>query len=256
MMSVMGILILVTLMLALDLATTVALASRKPPALQEPQRDQEAVDLADLARQVEQWRKEYEASLLEVIRIAEAAGGKSHEIKIAIARLERAHEQIREFELEAAQYAKALAEEAGKDANAWTKLREISRLEQEMTYLQSMIDAERRNPRLTYIVQAGQTKSPILVELGERAIGIGFPDEGQPVLWLTGDDVAMRLRQLSALATSRDVASEYFIILVKPSAFSGRYEGVKMVLTQAGFQVGTDLISERAVVLPKASRQN
>ena len=248
-MSVLGVLILTTLMMCLDLTHVVARAqTSQMPA---PTDDTEDARVVELQHQVEAARRRYETVLKQVQALTQAARIRPQHIQIERAQLEQNLKRVQELETKVQEHRRSMAGPTGKLANAAQKQRRIAALEQEADQLRLRIEAQHASPRLTYIVQEGIEVRPILVELSARTIGIGWPQSRRPALWLKADRPDVRLEQFTSWARTRDRAREYFVILLKPSGFGQTYEDLVAAIRKEGFDVGTDLIPEDAAVLPQ-----
>lgn len=247
MMSVMGILLLITLLLALDL--TFAIATDPPASTDVPEPDTDRAEREALRRQVDAVREHFEAMLADVNRLVGASGDRGREMAELRAMLEQTIAEVGALEARVRKEGEMLPEWRRRQARGRARLEQIARLREEAARLRSRVEAESLNPRLTYIVQRDESKTAILLDISTDAFGIGSPDPSQSVLWLSAPDVSERLRQLAAWAGSHDPATAYFVILARPATFDDLYGRVRLTLRRLGFDVGTEPIPDRAIVL-------
>ncbi len=243
--AVMGILILITLLMALDLTVTIsqpAQAAAKPGMAS-------ATDLAALRARQTHLEQQYREALARATQLGEMQGADDTVVQQARGRLVLAYQHLEALQ-EKVERARAILADAPNPKEVQAQLDELDRAEAEIERLSALIDQRRRHPRLSYIHQRGATRTPILIDVSNRAFGVGMIDDPESALWLTNPDKALRLRQLQELARNRNSHREYFVLLLRPSAFD-QYDAVNQVLRSAGFAVGLELIEEATIVLPR-----
>ena len=248
MMSVMGILILVTLLMALQLTDSVAAVSAVAAAdLDEaddpvdPEEKSQLQARADrLAREIEQIMQKLEKEAHLSIDQREVARGLQEVIA-------EKHRRIRELQ-QRVRAARQSAESGEEDDK--TLDRRLILLRQEANRLRGELADAQLNPKLTYIVQRGEGKSPLIVELRGDRIGVGVPQDQGAATWFRADDQVLRIRQFMAWMKTRDAGSEYFVVILKPSGME-TYQVVLDAIRKAGFDAGTDYVEEKIGVLPE-----
>ena len=248
MMSVMGILILVTLLMALQLTGSVAAVSAvaaadlddvdDPVDIEEKSRLQTQADR--LAREIEEVTRKLEKEALLSVDQREVARGLQEVIA-------EKHRRIRELQ-QRVRAARQSAESGEEDDKVLD--RRLILLRQEANRLRGELADARLNPKLTYIVQRGEGKSPMIVELRGDRIGVGVPQDQGAAAWFRANDQELLIRQFTAWMESRDAESEYFVVILKPSGME-MYGRLLEAIRKAGFDAGTDYVEEKIGVLPE-----
>ena len=250
MMTVMGILLLIALLLALQLTDAVDAAAsqdggetttRVDGLMSPAELDAMAAEVDAMRESLNEKRASYDRALLgESLR--------EDHIESARQRVEELAESLAESQDKIDQ-AEAILEDAEdqSDDRVATAASAVV-LREKIESLEAELDEQGRAKRLTYLVDENTGKQPILVEFSATLVGIGSPKRPEEALWLTGDDMEAQIQAVVELAGGRDPRSEYFVILLKPSAFQ-HYDALRAALTKAKFQVGTELVPEDAFVL-------
>lgn len=243
--SVMGILVLITLMMSLELQETVEQVQTPAPQTATPPPE---TTVAELKQKREQLQAQYEKAVAELSAVAEMTGDKSSVLREQLARLQTTITEMEQLERRVREIQTQTEELAKQEKSMAEKMQETVALEQRASQLRGEIDRLKSNPRLTYIMQQGAGKSPILVELSGQLLGIGSHKTQEPAMWADAKDIDGRIELLLALAGNYSPSTEYFVLLVKPSGFE-HYRQVREKLAEKGFDVGTELLDENQYVL-------
>ncbi len=246
MMTTMGILLLVTLLLAVNLTRVVSRETSPPPAETEP--PPSSATLEKLRARASRLEKRYEAALADLSKVTGLGKDQEERARRLREELARTAARVRKLEAKIARLAGS-QEPSGEREKAVAKKRaRLSRLRRRVERLKRKVKERQKNPRLTYIQQEGQSKEPLLVVLTGRRIGVGPPEGRGPALWFTHGEAETRMSRFLDWARGRDAAEEYFVIVLKPSGLSA-YRELKKRLRGAGFDVGTDYVPEETRVL-------
>ena len=247
--TVMGIMILVTLLLALDLAEQVGQAEATEPVTEVVQTGHPVADLEALEQRVAELEAAYEAAARRAARLVEAGG-------LGRADLERAIAQLLELQREALELERQVQQRRSEMAHSPEQQRLQQRYEQiiiarrQAEALREQIEQRRRNPRLTYLLQEQLDRRPVLLEVSGDRLGLGRPDDEESVIWLAQPRQEDRMAALEALMQLYNPRRDYFVILLKPSAGRDGYERVRQLVGRRGFNVGLELLDEDQTVLP------
>jgi hypothetical protein len=244
--SVMGILVFVCLIMALDLSKAV---ETMVDAKSEPNEAPVSEDaIRQLENQVVSLRQEYDRVLARTRDSAQRQAGNRELTSAAQAQFDVVLRDLRELEAQVEQAKKALVAR-NESADKRRKVDQVIKLEVKAQQLEAKLDAMRLHPRLTYIVQPGSTKKPILLELSSSSMGIGRPGVDQPAIWLLSANATQRQQVFLDWISLRDPAQDYVVILLKPSAFGQVYDSLLETIRAQRFDVGTELVEEKMQVL-------
>jgi hypothetical protein len=257
MIAVMGVLILVTLLMALDLTAATASLDRaaEQAVASGPEEADREDDLAarrrliELVREERRLRQRHQGLLSEARDVADASGGElsgeprqiKAELDAMYAQIERLNAEVRQRKEQlhdVSEAQQALREAAGK----------VVALEQRAKQLAAAIEEQKRSPSLTYILQEGGDRRAILVEVSEESLGIGPAQASRSPLWLRGANRRLLLRQFEQAMRLYDPDQDYFVLLIKPSAFGPLHDGIETTARNAGFTIGRELIPEHSSV--------
>ncbi len=245
--TVMGIMILVTLILALDLAAHVGKADQQEHAKEEAEVPQ--VEIETLEERSAALEAEYERASRRTARLAEAGGLDRTALEQAIAELVELQEEAVELEQEVER-----RQDEMEHSPEWERLQQrfekIITTRREADKLHEQIEQRRRNPRLTYLIQDDIERRPVLLEVSGDRIGIGRPDDEESAIWLSQPRKADRHAALRELLALYDARSDYVVIMLKPSADIEAYSELRRLVDQRGFNIGLELLDEQQRVLP------
>ena len=246
-MSTMGIFVLITLILALNLHQALDAGSQVHAESEsvayeiDPARKQE-LERRQATLQV-QYDQLYERTreLTDVIRDSSELDQDAKLLLEQFEQLKALSEQVNQI---------LASEDIGNFEELQERKAELAMLEKTAMQLRTSVEKARLNPRLTYIVQDGFHKQPLLVELSDSRFGIGTPSDPTNAIWLTERRISTRMDTLLSWAGRNDHNGVYFVILLKPSGFEV-YDHLVDRLKGHGFDVGTELIRESDSVLVK-----
>lgn len=250
MMSIMGILVLITLMMALDLWRTASVAQ----AAEEIQPTTVVTgDLPQLEAAEQELRKQYEEAMAMLSGLAGLSGDQKQQIQRRLDELAKLQKLVQEIEKKIIdQSAAARAHGSGKQ-DKQKKLQVIVEMEQRVAQLKAESDELRRNPRITYLIQkqAGQKKAPLLIEWSGRRAGVGSPNPRESAIWIDLPDPAARVQLVMAVVGNYDREAFYVVVLLKPSGFDS-YETLLPIIQKRGYDTGIEMVAEEASVLSEA----
>ena len=247
-MSVMGILILVTLMMALQLTHSVTAASAVDHEVDQistvDPNDSSIDELESKSRRLKQQIDQLSA---QIEREANLSADQQQEATKLRQVLAEKYERITELQ----QKVKRVERKAkSPSVDNRESDRRLILMRQEAKHLKAELDDIKLHPKLTYIVQQGEDKKAMLLELRGDRIGVGAPDDANAAAWFKDKDPDLRFKQFLAWAQSRNRRDEYFVIILKPSGVSF-LDPLKLQLEQLDYDVGIDYVSENVRVLPE-----
>lgn len=248
----MGILIFITIMMALEITMEVDQASPKPQVDSQPVETISDQELEALRARKEMLEERYKTLSIELQRLSEFALSKDPEDE-----LRKLREEMEKLQAELEQLneqVEAIAEAVPKHVEERRRLVEdLGLLEARLTDLELQQQRQRANPKITYILQDGGDKQSIIVEVADSHLAVGLDPEGDGAIWLRDASIDTRLSQLDGILAGRDRAKTAVVLLVKPSAFDS-YLPIYERLVEAGFSVGTELILEQATPFPQPDK--
>jgi len=109
--------------------------------------------------------------------------------------------------------------------------------------LKGELDAARMNRRLTYISMQSFAKSPVLVEIGETAWRVAGAANSAMALTLSDSDIESRHEVLAAFLEGFPPSDHYVLLIIKPSGVL-QYERIRSWLSAERYDVGVDLLPE------------
>lgn len=244
-MSILGIMVLITLLLALDIAD---------PA--SPSRASEIADAAAvtpqevivLETQLNSLRGQHELLVHQVEALARVTGG-SMDLPSLESGVEVAEQQVEALAQQAEQLKSTLDEALADQERAAEIESEALALQKIAQQLLAQMSEQQSNPTLRYLPQANSAKSPVLVSVSADALGVGGTDPAATAVWFTAHTASARRKQLVRLLRTMDARRTYCVVLVKPDAFDGIGQGVMESIRDAGFDVGMDLLRQKEQVL-------
>jgi hypothetical protein len=244
--SVTGIMILVTLLIALELSQR---------ALDSPR-----VQTAIVNKQVEETVQaaEHEIGELEAqlaardATLQQLAGYDHHRL---VAESTDAQRQVERLEAETIKLA-AQAEDARKrqtqiESRGQARqddVRLVEELKNKIAELAAKIEKLQSTNRTIYNAANGSAKTAWLVELTGQAIRTApLGRAAQPTIFSTGSPPET-LAAFLQWARSRDSAAEYFVLLIKPSGIE-TFDQVREELMNLGFELGFDVVDDGETVI-------
>ena len=259
-MSVTGVLIVISLLLAIEIDRQPNEAS---PTGVSGDTDAPIASQAELSEVLDQLvRAETE---LEQLRASEQSKVSESELEASIARLEeevarlmskssvqRGSEEGADKELlargvaivsitsEIEELRKKLEEAAGVVSEQAPQLRD---LEAKVKQAEASVAAARLKGLKVRLVpeQSDTTKEPIIVDLSRtRAVVMRF-DSPQPI-------TAANLPEFYRIIERFEPTKQYFVLFVRPSG-AGRFEQIRQAIVNSGFEVGYDAVEEDTEIL-------
>lgn len=242
--AVIGILLLIVLLMALQLSTSAASASNLEQQIADAHQlesdlgavtaEEQAGDVAIAAaeqRLREQRRSEPRIEQVVARRreLAELYGRIAEVEKL----LRSAFEELR-----------TLTE----DGSARERLEKMVELEQKKERIQAELDAVRRHRGLTYLLNQRFEKTPLLVVASANSMRVGIVGSQQAALTFAHGDVEIRMQAVSQWLQRFSARRYYVLLVVKPSA-QAHVATLRAMITQLGFSQGLDLLPEDWTVL-------
>jgi len=232
--SVTGIMILVTLMMAVELIQRRQQASAQPvvssPISSQPAGEQTAQEIGDLRTRLESQREALK-QLAEIVPGQTA--GQIRELDKVMQRLDAEAAQLQgRYES-----VRRTHEDAGRPLARQTD--DLRKTEERIRELEELVKQVSSEKRVVYNAVDGNLKQAWLVELaGDRMLvaALGKPDKPEVFAGVS------RQADFRAWAAKRDKHREYFVLLVKPSSISA-YKQARTDLTELGFDLGYDLLA-------------
>lgn len=241
---VTGILILITLLLALELVTRIDVGQR--PSV-------DVADVATLERRITTAEEEQTQLLAEVRELDQLISqtaetpltplaGSIEELRGAVMARRAANDQARanlgtlkgNIETEQ-QQAEILQEQVS------TMLAEIRRDAASTAAAVAALDEQAQENRLRFLPGEGDGKQPLIVECDARQIRMGRPNERGELIEMAAWQGFAAARELNNWATRRDRQREYFVLFTRPDGVAN-YERAKRDLEALGFDVGWDAV--------------
>lgn len=246
--SVTGVIILVTLLLAVELI-------KRPPALASESQDRANDELrAQIAALDEE-----QAVLKEVVRgdaefLRESAS-------LSLADLEQTQREaashVGEMENSIRAIAGSLKDAIDRRDRAESELSNVendslAQLHAKNAALSSELDIIKSSNQVVYNQSRSEGKSPWLVDLQSNCIRVLKPGHAEVTFDFKDVSEADRVRRFVEWATTRDPKKDYFVLLVRPESI-GAYQAVYEKVNELKYDLGFDLLasdSEVSVVFP------
>lgn len=247
--SVTGIMILVTLMMAVELAMRPQKTKAVVP-MSTAHVEVLRTTMAEAAKEVEQLRARHERgtqALKEVAAIsASELQAEARELERILERLQREANEL-EQKKQDVQNRKEAADKNKVDREA--DRRKTDELVEKIKEMEEQLAKLKQQNRVVYNPAPGSSKSAWLVEIaGNRVLAAELEKPEKPQVF----DQPTRLADFLAWARGRDRRREYFVLLVKPSGIEA-FTQIHVQLKQAGFDLGFDLLSaEQSAIDPQA----
>ncbi len=246
--GVIGILLLIVLLMCLDLSRVTAEAGGTVERL-------EAARLLerDLDSLLAQERKT-DKSVRELRARLRRQAGAQPPIDLVVARrreLSMLYERIASVERAVHEGFEGLRELTG-NGGALRQLEEVIEIEQTRERLESELDAAKRHPGLTYMLNQRFSKTPLLVVASRDALRVGIVGSEQAVLTFLQRDFETRKQALAQWLQRFDGQANYVLLAAKPSA-QRHVNVLRAMITELGFSQGLDLLPEDWSVLHYSS---
>ncbi|MGH7192085.1 MAG: hypothetical protein ACREJM_00960, partial [Candidatus Saccharimonadales bacterium] len=244
--SVTGIMILVTLLMALELSQRV-LQSPKVQTMVVSHDLKQAIAAAEAAAAALQTQL---AARDE--RLQQLAGLDERRLRADTQDVER---QISQLDSETATLA-ARAERAEKRkqqlaADSQARQSDVARaaqLTERIAQVEAQLAKLKSSNRVLYNPAQGSSKSAWLVELTDSELRAAPLGKAQPPTVFSGATPAARLAAFKKWSEARDRGAEYFVLVIKPSGVL-LFEQLYEVLLDSGFDLGFDVVDSSQMVL-------
>lgn len=242
--SVTGIMVLVTLVLALELI------QRKESSAQE--RSKQIIDqVAEVTGSIEHIQKDIEQTQQEIERLRQVLARKRQDaIDLATHDVERIRQRVgdlrriqtdleRELEELARQLAKIReSNEDAKHTNATVSPAQIERLEQQLADTRDQLERIKKSKGPIYAPNPGESRSPWLIQISANKIMVAQVGKS------ARPSEFGNLAAFAGWLRGQSHRSDYFMLLVKPDGVK-LFDQLRKLLKQQRFDVGYDVLSEK-----------
>ncbi len=134
------------------------------------------------------------------------------------------------------------------DSEIHAQLDETLTLEQQAARLKTELTAVRRHQGLTYLLNAGFAKTPLLVVVAADELRVGVVGARRGALTFAAPQPELRQRSLEQWLAQYTPTDHYVLLVVKPSG-QPQVDALRRLVTTAGFAQGLDLCPEDWTVL-------
>lgn len=229
--SIMGILLMVTLLMALDQSRS----GRGTPAAVPTTESMESL----LAQ------KEHLAQVMRDLRAKAGASTNSPFSRLLSKRLEleRLYSKIEAMNSQVARSYAVVASEVDANSDVAGLLRDLNLAAQEVERLKGEIQNVRERRRMTYIISKQFPKKPIIVEIAEKEWNISFEPESNNSFALVATDVNRALALLRSQIEDFPPDQYFVVLVVKPSGMAS-YKNVDEMLEDRGYDRGLEPLPE------------
>lgn len=230
--SVMGILLFIVLMMALQMKIVANAVAQSSPEDPIPPAIEAAVAKEKVAAQ--------EAEIEQLREILGQSSAQSRDRIVALrARLQSLYDQIGELdERTASSYEEVL--DRVKDDKV---LADGIRREQDLLKLRKELEEAKLARRLTYIANQDFPKQPLIVELDRNGMRFAPSAGADDTTSLPGNE-SVRFKQLHALLAGYAPDAYYVLFVMKPSAMTAETRKLIDAVKALGYQHGEDVIPE------------
>lgn len=244
--SVTGIIILLTLILALELVT------RDPSAPGGSSPDNSERLRQEIAKATEESARLEEVLERGAARVQELAAASPQQL----ARAKREFEQeVRRLEAEVEQLVQQAGASSREKEEAIAKSedredehKELKRLEATLKSLAEKLKDLKRTDRLIYNLSRDTGKRAWLVDVSPDKLATAPLGEAVPPTLFEGSSASARARSFIDFTKLRDPKTEYFVFLIRPSAVD-TFADIRSKLESSGFDIGFDVIGPGQTVL-------
>lgn len=233
--SVTGIMVLITLVLALELlqrkvATPAARTAQVTDELEKTVNDNKQT-IQQLKRQLEQSKRLVEEfASVDINRVR-------FELKELKEQRQQLNQEIVKLEAQQRDAMSRLAEARAKRRDRSADPETLEELQRQLSEAEQQLAKLKQANRVIFNPSEGQSKSPWLVEVARDSLKVA--KVGASVAPLTFDTVD----RFKTWAAGRRQSSEYFVLLVKPSGVDSFAE-LRAMLKGLNFDLGYDLLTE------------
>ena len=253
--SVTGILVLLTLILALDLTTREAassVATLETRAVAAEVQETLAQTQAQLQALQDQLAAQTEATT-ELARLTPAAAQQQQaELDRELATLAEDTAQLQANVQSKEKDGRELERKSTEKTSDRERLRQ---LQQQADLVKQQLAELKRSNRVFYRPRAGDGKRAWLVDIRARAIVVAPADAQHEQQVFEASSEKLSVSDFLRWATAhRHPGGEYFVLLVRPSGIDSFHELEKSLL-KAGFETGIDLIGPDLEIFPSPTAQ-
>ncbi len=251
--SVMGAMLMITMIMALDLAVRVT--DKAAEATEQAQLDASGAgddSTEELTARAEKLEAAYAKKHRVMAQLGALVPGRDTDQARALAvELQALSAEVRRVEAEILARQEKVKGEVSSQAMK-DLLAKQAEYEQRIAKLKAQVDGLRVNPRLSYVVPQGISEQPLLLEIKANQLTLATAKAGGDMNALIGENAGDALGQLAQVIRGLDPKEVYFFLLVRPSAFGseGIGEQVEKMLNEKGFRYGKDLLEEKTRVMP------
>ncbi|MEN1678967.1 MAG: hypothetical protein AAGJ46_05205 [Planctomycetota bacterium] len=224
--SVTGIILLVTLLLALELVQREQLTDT--PGRPSVGVDEQAMGLQRRVAELKTQRDQLNGA---VAVLAATPGG----VRVKMDELQREIQKLR-----------GMLAELGVPAPTSSTDEPVDEIRADCERLGQQIDSLKGKSLVVYNQAPSASKQGWVIDLSSRAVTVAeMGAAGPPTLEVSAVDAAAKV---AAFAETKDAARDYFVVLVRPNTVS-RFRAIKTRLAGLGFDLGFDILGEDEVLV-------
>ena len=123
------------------------------------------------------------------------------------------------------------------------EVRQCDESERQISELKAQLAEQASTPSLSYIIDGKLNMTPWLIELTGNNIRVASHDMAT-IVEFNALSHKSREQIFTAWAKSRDIRSDYFVILIKPSGWDVYESSFRENIFGLGFDIGMDLVPE------------
>jgi len=245
--SVMGIVLLVMLVVALELAGR----QMATPAVQQTlvrQDVREAIAsahtrIAELRKSIEvgDWQDLAGLSASEIAR-------EQASLVVSLPLLEADLAEARRHGQKASERRSAAESELQTRA---TESQELDLVKEEVNAMEEQLAKMKSTNARFYRLSAASGKQPWLVEVSGASLVVAPLGPSAPPIDFPGSNTESRVRQFLAWTTEREATRDYFVLLIKPGGTKVGSD-LERRLREQGFNIGLDLVGSRTTAIDAA----
>lgn len=260
MIAVMGVLILVTLILALELtdasdayaesADRLIVESKEPDVDADKER-RIVMKLLSERSKLEAKHQEIIQQAKDIVELNSRSEGEANEI---LDEINAFYGKIEELNQQVADRKAKLAERSDLNQAMMDRIQAINKLKQRSMDLEEEIRSRKRNPRLTYTIGRETGKRAVLIELNESSISIGPAEDTRSITTFRGSSKESLVKQFENAIKLYSPTRDYFFLLIRPVAFGEFQYHIEDIIKKHEFQMGREIILEEEVAFPDAAR--
>jgi len=250
--SVTGIVILITLMLAVEMLARRSASSKSVPKTSRTEELAIQQELDDVNREISRLEEQLEMGQFKLEILAKNAGKDLDKENALLT------EQVKQLQAENELLERQLAQQleaekrVQRTAAARTGARQqLSSLQSAKTDLEEQAEAIRRQNRLFYNPAALGKKRAYVAELAGGMVSLASVESLQQGNKFSTSRTFSTLREFVTHLDSRDPETDHFLLIVRPSSVED-FPVVLARLQERKFDVGFDVVGEGYAVIPKS----